>query len=78
MEWRGLLFLLFTKPFLATDYVFIKVPTATRLSVYDLVGRLVKEVQLAAGTTEISLQDYPNGLYVFRTAGGEIWKVVKE
>lgn len=61
-----------------TAPVSIKVLTATWLSVYDPLGRLVKEIQLAAGTTEISLRDYPNGLYVFRTAGGEAWTVVKE
>jgi hypothetical protein len=58
--------------------VSVETLVAGRLAVYDFVGRLIMEIPLAAGNTEISLQDFPDGLYVFRIDGGEVWKVIKE
>jgi hypothetical protein len=50
---------------------------AGRLAVYDFVGRLVMEVPLGVGLTEINLRGYSAGVYVFRV-GGEVFRVVKE
>jgi hypothetical protein len=61
-----------------TGLIFIKTPTATQLSIYNHVGYLVKEIHIEAGSSQISLHDHSNGLYLFRIDSGEVWKVMKE
>jgi hypothetical protein len=51
-----------------------EVPSSVRI--FDSCGKLVLETEISAGTTSISLEQYPAGLYYFKTLYGAI-KVLK-
>lgn len=58
--------------------VTVETLVAGRLAVLDFVGRLVLEVPLGVGLTEVSLRGYSAGVFVFQIGGGEVFRVVKE
>jgi hypothetical protein len=57
-------------PTLATSEIFIKVPRATRLEIYDRTGKLMKRVQVQA-SQNINVQDLPVGNYFIRFEGNK-------
>jgi len=48
----------------------------TRVEVYNLIGRLVKQVDLTINEYELDLSSESNGIYLlkFNVSGKEIWK----
>lgn len=65
----------------ATDLINIKVPeTSVQLTIYDMMGRVVRHQVLQAGNNSLSISDMPAGLYLLRFSGGTInytYKLIK-
>lgn len=65
-----------------TGVVKVSIGTAAQMSVTDLTGRVVIATSLQAGTQELSLNNLPNGLYLYciQTSTGSLFtgKFVKQ
>lgn len=57
--------------------VFVEVDAPTQLRVFHASGQPMGRYALQAGTNSIALDGYPAGMYVFQTADGASWRVVK-
>jgi len=48
-----------------------------RVTIYDFLGKLVKEIPKCNGTTNISLSDFPKGIYAFKISSATLLSVEK-
>ncbi len=56
--------------------VSIEVENATAVSVTDLQGRVISQHELQPGTSQLDLQNLPDGVYFVKEGNGTVKKVV--
>lgn len=49
----------------------------TILSVFDQIGTIIKEIQLEEGRNELNMNNFKEGIYIFKTDDGANERVVK-
>lgn len=72
---------LYPNPTVGLIYIDNQSLEAYTVSIYDFSGRIVKEVPKCNGTINISLSDFPKGIYAFKISNSKsitIEKVIKE
>ncbi len=63
-------------PSYATSYINVEANAGENISLFDLYGRKMKETRADEGITEISITDFPNGVYIVKVQG-ETVKILK-